>query len=105
MGRTGQRNSASHPSSQGRSMTDLPPTAHDAPEPVLGAVRAYMVPAKTRQRRPPHDRPRATGWPPLVLIIDTETSMDTAQRLRFGSYRFCRWEVDNTKRPRLICVE
>jgi len=60
--------------------------------------------AKHRVRR--HGaRPRADGWPSLVLLIDTETSIDAAQRLRFGSYRLCKWERARSGHWRLVCIE
>ena len=76
-----------------------------SPEPVLGAVRAYMAPAVLRKRRARRERSRAEGWPELVLLIDTETSTDAAQRLRFGSYRLCKWEHDSSRYWRLVCIE
>src|SRR5207247_6375134 len=77
----------------------------DTPEPVLGAVRAYMAPVVPRKRRAERERSRAEGWPELVLLIDTETSIDAAQRLRFGSYRLCRWLQDGARYWRLECIE
>jgi hypothetical protein len=77
----------------------------DTPEPVLGAVRAYMAPVVPGKGRPRRERTRAEGWPELVLLIDTETSIDAAQRLRFGSYRLCRWVQDGAGYWRLVCIE
>ena len=77
----------------------------DTPEPVLGAVRAYMAPVVPRKLRARRERSRAEGWPELVLLIDTETSIDAAQRLRFGSYRLCRWVRDGSGYWRLVCIE
>lgn len=47
------------------------------------AVRAYTPAAD------PPKRPRHTSWtkPSLVLVIDTETTVDATQRLRFGVWR------------------
>jgi hypothetical protein len=39
-------------------------------------------------------------WGDYVLLFDTETSIDTAQALLFGSYQVCRWED-----RRLVCEE
>src|SRR5713226_9300756 len=64
-----------------------------------------MAPVVPRKRRARRERSRAEGWPELVLLIDTETSIDAAQRLRFGSYRLCRWEQDRSGYWRLVCVE
>jgi hypothetical protein len=48
-------------------------------------VRAHtVVPHKGEQTRPEPE-----GWPEYVLVFDTETSIDTAQKLTFGSYRKC----------------
>lgn len=80
-------------------------TPSDTPEPVLGAVRAYMAPVVHHKRRARRERPRAEGWPELVLLIDTETSIDAAQWLRFGSYRLCRWVQDGAGYWRLVCIE
>lgn len=81
-------------------------TASNAiPDPVLSGVRAFMAPVKPPKRRSGPERARATGWPSLVLMIDTETSVDTAQRLRFGSYRLCRWEAKGAGVVRLVCIE
>lgn len=48
------------------------------------AVRAYVPPRRPYERRPP------TGEPELVLVFDTETTIDATQRLLFGSYRLHR---------------
>jgi hypothetical protein len=48
------------------------------------AVRAHVPPIKERRPR------RLTEGPDLVLVFDTETSVDAAQRLLFGSYRVYR---------------
>jgi hypothetical protein len=58
-------------------------------------VRAYAVPQRAGKRRSRIKRkrlPPQTIWPDLVLLLDTETSVDPVQRLLFGSYRVCRWE-------------
>lgn len=49
-------------------------------------VRAHTVVAekKRTQRHPP------TKWPDEVMVIDTETTLDTAQQLTFGVYRRCK---------------
>jgi len=52
-------------------------------------VRAFS-PAKKRGKRTrvvAHD----PTWPDSVLVFDTETSTDEAQRLLFGAYRYLRW--------------
>jgi hypothetical protein len=56
------------------------------------AVRAWAVRPTTKRRRRRRDRP----VPPIhhVLVIDTETTVDNAQALLFGVYRYCR--VDAT---------
>lgn len=35
-------------------------------------------------------RPSPAKWPKEILVIDTETTIDTAQRLNFGGYRRCK---------------
>src|SRR3954471_22126255 len=35
-------------------------------------------------------------WRRSVLIVDTETTTDRMQRLRFGVYRYARWNQDGT---------
>jgi len=49
-------------------------------------VRAHtVVPAK-----PTRDRPSPAKWPDEVLVFDTETTIDTAQKLNFGFFRRCK---------------
>ena len=48
------------------------------------AVRAYVPLAKAERPRKPRPEPEPSEW---VLIFDTETSTDPAQRLRFGSFQ------------------
>ena len=49
-------------------------------------VRAHtVVPEKGRP-----DRPSPKKWPDDVLIFDTETTIDTAQKLNVGVYRRCK---------------
>ena len=64
------------------------------------AVRAFTE--RTKQRKP--NGLRSSGsvrrWPRFVLVFDTETAVDTAQRLTFGSYRLCEWVE---KDRRLVC--
>ncbi|MEZ4412421.1 MAG: helix-turn-helix transcriptional regulator [Gemmatimonadales bacterium] len=84
---------------------------HDhGPDPVFVGLRAFMAPVKGSA--PPAERPpskpkgrRAKGWPDLVLLIDTETTVDAIQRLRFGSYRLCRWALGGEPGPRAECIE
>jgi hypothetical protein len=33
--------------------------------------------------------PKLTKWPRRALIFDTETTLDTAQKLNFGCFRQC----------------
>lgn len=50
-------------------------------------VRAHtVVPEKQRP-----DRPSPVKWPSEVLIFDTETTIDTIQKLNFGFYRRCKF--------------
>jgi hypothetical protein len=43
----------------------------------------------------PEKRPRDDDgdsvWPPSVLLIDCETTIDARQSLTFGGYQYCRW--------------
>lgn len=49
-------------------------------------VRAHtVVPGK-----PTRDRASPAKWPDEVLIFDTETTIDTAQKLNFGFFRRCK---------------
>ena len=49
-------------------------------------TRAHTVVSEERRR----ERKTPTKWPDEVLIIDTETTLDTAQKLNFGVYRRCK---------------
>jgi len=85
---------------------DIPPKG--APDPVFVGLRAFMAPAAPLdppRRAPKAKGTRAEGWPDFVLLIDTETTVDAIQRLRFGSYRLCRWAVGGEHGPRLECIE
>jgi hypothetical protein len=73
------------------------------PTPVPVALRAYTVrrpSPETATASPPAAPPlgkrtrsggRDPRWPRHVLVFDTETTTDAAQRLTFGSYRVLRW--------------
>ena len=81
--------------------------SNNAPEPVVAGVRAYMLPksAKPGTNRKTRPRNAPEGFPPLVLLFDTETTVDPSQRLRFGSYRLCEWEKRAGGQWSLICLE
>ncbi len=49
-------------------------------------VRAHTVVSKNKRPQ----RPSPAKWPKNVLVIDTETTVDTAQKLTFGVYRRCK---------------
>jgi hypothetical protein len=49
-------------------------------------VRAHTV---VPEKKPPQ-RPAPAKWPDEVLVFDTETTLDTIQRLTFGAYRRCK---------------
>lgn len=53
------------------------------------SVRAHAVIA--RKERVQFALPQK--WPEEVLVIDTETTIDTSQRLTFGAYRRCKLTV------------
>lgn len=67
------------------------------------AVRAYTEMVKEEEERPEKRRggKAEERWPEYVLIFDTETTIDTTQRLNFGAYRLCKW----TRAGVLICLE
>lgn len=60
-------------------------------EPTTLALRAYVEPLERRKRGRPQRRRRAR----FVLFIDTETTIDRAQQLNFGFYRYCRIRYEN----------
>jgi hypothetical protein len=45
------------------------------------------------------------GYPRHWLIFDTETTIDTTQRLLFGCWRLCRTDETDPCQPKLECVE
>ncbi len=51
-------------------------------------LRAHTVASEEKKRRP-ENRKEGSKWPHSVLVIDTETSIDTRQDLTFGAYRLC----------------
>jgi hypothetical protein len=53
-------------------------------EEYMVAVRAYVPLEKAEPARKPRPSPKPSEW---VLIFDTETTTDPAQRLRFGSFQ------------------
>lgn len=66
-----------------------------SPTPISIAVRAYVdgvaaPPSRKQRNRPP------MGPSDVVLIFDTETTIDAAQRLRFGVYQVRRGEMLDT---------
>ena len=63
------------------------------------AVRAFTR-SKREARDSPARRDADREWPRDVLILDTETTTETTQRLLFGSYRLCEWDG-----LRLVCRE
>lgn len=64
----------------------LPEPAEDDPTAI--AVRAYARPAKAEKARRRHFRARAPILPSdTVLVFDTETELNEAQHVRFGTYQ------------------
>jgi hypothetical protein len=59
-------------------------------------VRAHTVVPKKKRREPP----LPSKWPEQVLVIDTETTIDTTQKLNFGVYRRCKLDPEGYQ-----CVE
>lgn len=72
-----------------------------APELLDTAVRVWTEIADCG---PEHRAPIAIERPRFALVLDTETTVDAAQRLTFGSYRYLRiaWHGGE---PEFICVE
>ena len=54
------------------------------------AVRVYPQPNTSVSENPSEQRKKRWRRPDAMLVIDTETRIDTTQRLTFGSYRFIR---------------
>jgi hypothetical protein len=71
-----------------------------APEPFKIALRAYTEAPAPTHGRGSRRRAERLGDPRGVLVFDTETTSDPAQRLLFGACRYHRWI-----RRRLVCVE
>ena len=73
-----------------------------APEPLKTALRAYTEAPETTARCGGSKRRSELSFlePRTVLVFDTETTTDQAQRLMFGVYRYHRWI-----KGRLVCVE
>lgn len=61
-------------------------------------LRAHTVAPMRKRRRKRIDA--ASRWPHSVLVLDTETTIDTRQTLTFGAYRRCELVGDTYK-----CVE
>ena len=55
------------------------------PHDVVLAVRAYTVRQDRRDGRQTKPTKLVTPWPRSVLVCDTETTIDTAQRGRMGA--------------------
>src|SRR6266536_1993909 len=68
-----------------------------------GSIALRAFPRRVRRAKSAHE-PRSgietIAWPRSVLIFDTETSVDAAQALLFGSYNYCRWQGE-----KLECLE
>lgn len=64
-----------------------PPSAED--DPVAIAVRAYVrhVGKSAPDAKGRRDRANRLGASSIVLVFDTETNLDAAQHLRFGTYQ------------------
>jgi hypothetical protein len=73
----------------------------NTPDLVETAVRVW---SEVADCGPPRGKVRPIERPRFALVLDTETTIDAAQRLNFGSYRYCRifWEGQV---PSLVCVE
>ena len=67
------------------------------------ALRVWAEPLKTNSVHG-RARPAPRSLPKYVLVLDTETTVDAAQRLLFGSYRYFRASWDGGD-PRMTCAE
>jgi len=74
------------------------------------AIRAWVEPWKPRRnkRRNPKTKPKPVPWRPQpygdrVLVFDTETTVDAAQRLLFGFFRL--YERDRLIREGIIVAD
>jgi hypothetical protein len=69
------------------------------PDPVTLSLRVY---SERTDREPRSGSPYVTrGWVQDVLFLDTETTTDQVQRLKFGSWRHCIWDAAGG----LQCIE
>ncbi len=61
------------------------------PEASVPEVREIFVRAHTVvANKEPRERPSPPKWPDEVIVLDTESTRDTAQKLNFGAYRRCK---------------
>src|SRR6185312_4022401 len=56
----------------------------------------------TRLLKPTRRNGQRKAWPRLVLVFDTETTIDPTQRLLFGCWRLCSWSQDERQ---LKCIQ
>lgn len=68
------------------------------------AIRSWAVPRTTRSARLTRPSSAEQRLPKEMLLIDTETSVDAAQRLRFGVFRYVRRVEDADGTLTLVCV-
>ena len=55
------------------------------------SLRAFVTDPQAKPRRPSNWRPpRSSQW---TLVVDTETTTDPSQRLRFGCYQLRKGEA------------
>ncbi len=78
--------------------------------PMKTAIRAWVEPRKTHRskRRNPKAKPKPVPWRPQpygerVLVFDTETTVDAAQRLLYGFFRL--YERDRLIREGIIVAD
>jgi DNA polymerase type B, organellar and viral len=64
--------------------------------PIVLRVHTQRTRSKPSNGQRPSSRSFAPRWGDLVLVLDTETSIDAAQALTFGSARLCRWKSDGS---------
>ena len=84
--------------------------------PSLGSVQRWLSRVRNTSPSPCHalreslsrlltpqqasHRPRVNRWGSLVLVLDTETTLDETQRLLYGCWRLCKWRLDGA----LACI-
>ncbi len=72
-------------------------------EPIVTAVRVFTTRTRRPRAEPEKPKRRKRRYPFEVLVFDTETTIDPAQNLLVGVWRFYRDDPDG--RPGDTCIE